>query len=227
LKKFAVIGLGRWGRHLAASLLTHGHKVVAVDSRQEAVDAVRETALRAVRLDATDAHSLKIQDINKVDAAIVTLGHDFSATVLITTTLKDLGVPYVVSRAADALQSRVLRQVGADQVVNPEQESAVRLSSSLSNPNLFDFIDLSEGHSLIQVKAPEAFHNKTLGQIDLRKKFKVNLVAIKKQVSTVRAEGQATTEQRVIDVPMADTVIRPNDILVLVGATESLAKLPT
>jgi trk system potassium uptake protein TrkA len=226
MKRFAIIGLGRFGRRLAASLTEHGHEVIALDSRQEIIEEVRDEVALAVRLDATDPQALRAQGIDKVDAAIVTIGEQFEANALSTAVLKELGVPRVISRAGTPIQAKILSRIGADQVISPEEESAVRLGRQLSNPNIMEFVELSEGHSLVQLRAPKQFHNKTLGQIDLRKKYKVNLVAIKKQVSTVRAAGEETTEEQVIDVPMADTVIRPDDILVLVGDNDSLAKLP-
>ncbi len=226
MKRFAIIGLGRFGRRLASSLTEHGHEVVAIDMRQQMIEEIRDEVALAVRLDATDSASLKSQGIDKVDAAIVTIGEHFEANALATATLKELGIRLVISRASTPIQSKILHRIGADQVISPEDESAMRLGRQLSNPHIMEFVELSEGHSLMQVKAPKPFHNKTLAQIDLRKKYKVNLVAIKKQVSAVRAQGEETVEEQVIDVPMADTVIRPDDILVLVGATENLARLP-
>ncbi len=226
MKTFAIIGLGRFGRKLASSLTESGHEVIAVDTRQDLIEEVRDEVALAVKLDATEPVALKAQNIDKVDAAIVTIGEHFEANALATATLKELGIRTVISRAATGIQAKILSRIGADQVVSPEDESAVRLGRQLSNPNIMEYVELSEGHSLIQVKAPRVFHNKTLGQIDLRKKYKVNLVAIKKQVSTVKAQGEETTEEQVIDVPMADTVIRPDDILVLVGATDNLSRLP-
>ena len=226
MKRFAIIGLGRFGRRLASSLTEYGHEVIAIDARQEVIEEVRDEVALAVRLDATDPASLKSQGIEKVDAAIVTIGEQFEANALATATLKELGIRLVISRASTPIQSKILHRIGADQVISPEDESAMRLGRQLSNPHIMEFVELSEGHSLMQVKAPKPFHNKTLAQIDLRKKYKVNLVAIKKQVSAVRAQGDETVEEQVIDVPMADTVIRPDDILVLVGATENLARLP-
>jgi len=226
MKRFAVIGLGRFGRKLAASLTDHGHDVIAVDHRRQIIEELRDEVALAVRLDATDAQALKAQGIDKVDAAIVTIGENFEGNALATATLKELGIRQVISRASSPIQAKILSRIGADQVISPEDESAVRLGRQLSNPNIMEFVELTEGHSLVQLKAPKMFHNKTLGQIDLRKKFKVNLVAIKKQVSTVRPQGDETTEEQIIDVPMADTVIRPDDILVIVGATDSLARLP-
>lgn len=226
MKRFAIIGLGRFGRRLAAGLTEYGHEVIAIDTRLEIIEEIRDEVALAVRLDATDPDALRGQDIDKVDAAVVTIGEQFEANALTTAVLKELGVPKVISRAGNAIQAKILSRIGADQVVSPEEESAVRLSRQLSNPNIMEFVELSEGHSLIQVKAPKPFHNKTLGQIDLRRKYKVNLVAIKKQVSIVRAQGEETTEEQVIDVPTADSVIRPDDILVIVGANDSLNRLP-
>ena len=226
MKRFAVIGLGRFGRRLATCLTEHGHDIIAVDHRHQIIEEVRDEVALAVRLDATDAQSLKAQSIDKVDAAIVTIGEDFEANALATATLKELGIRQVISRASTPIQAKILSRIGADQVISPEEESAIRQGRQLSNPNIMEFVELTEGHSLVQIKAPKAFHKKTLGQIDLRKKYKVNLVAIKKRVSTVRAQGEETTEEQIIDVPMADTAIHPDDILVIVGATDNLARLP-
>lgn len=225
-KRFAIIGLGRFGTRLAASLTEHGHEVIAIDEGQQLIEEIRDEVALAVRLDATDAQALRSQGIDKVDAAVVTIGENFEANALATATLKELGIRKVISRASSTIQAKILARIGADQVISPEDESALRLGRQLSNPNIMEFVELSQGHSLAQLKAPKVFHNKTLGQIDLRKKYKVNLVAIKKQVSTVQAQGEETTEEEVIDVPMADTVIRPDDTLVVVGSTDALSQLP-
>ncbi|MDP6381297.1 MAG: TrkA C-terminal domain-containing protein, partial [Phycisphaerae bacterium] len=117
--------------------------------------------------------------------------------------------------------------IGADEVINPQEESASRLGTRLANPNIIEHLELAEGHSLIQTNAPQAWHNKTLGQIDLRKKYEVNLVAIRRSRKVRGEDGQMIARERIIDLPMAGTTIQPGDILVLVGSTESLSKLPT
>jgi trk system potassium uptake protein TrkA len=227
MKRFLIIGLGRFGRRLAQALTEAGEEVIAADIREDLVERVRDEVALAVHLDATDPELLKSQDLAGLDAAIVSIGEDFEANVLATTTLKSMGVPRVISRASSEIQRRILSRVGADQVIFPEEERAVRLASHLVNPNILEHLVLSEGHSLVQIRAPAAWHDKTLGDIDLRRKHEVNLVAIKRPIKGKGTrEGKDATEQ-LLDLPMAETTIRAGDILVLVGATDSLTNLPS
>jgi len=235
MKRFLVIGLGRFGCRLAKALTESGQEVIAVDVDQDLVERMRDEVALAVRLDATESEPLQSQDFGDVDAAIVSIGQDFESNVLATTTLKAMGVPRVISRASSEIQRRILKRVGADEVILPEEEIAERLASQLVNPNIVEALTLSEGHSLVQIKAPKAWHNKTLGDIDLRRKYEVNLVAIRRPVQPSEKNNgkadkgddeMAEAAEQVLDLPMAHTVIREGDILVLVGETESLQNLP-
>jgi len=227
MKRFIVIGLGRFGKRLAQALTEAGHEVVAVDTDEDLVESVRDEVALAVRLDATDPEALKSQGLEKTDAAIVSIGDDFEANALATATLKALGAQVVISRASSDIQRRILSNIGADRVINPEEEMAVRLANQLVNPNVIDHLELAEGHSLIQIRAPEAWFGRTLGEIDLRKKHEVNLVAIKRTVRTKDKDGGENVQEQILDLPLAHTTIREGDILVLVGTTDSLADLPS
>lgn len=227
MKRFMVIGLGRFGQRLAKALTEAGHEVIAIDKREELVERVRDEVALAVCLDATDPDPLKSQGAGDIDAAVVCIGEDFESNALATATLKSLGVPVVISRASTEIQRRILSAIGADQVVLPEEEVADRLAGHLANPNILEHLELAEGHSLIQIRAPADWYGRTLGEIDLRRKHEVNLVAIKRQVISRTPEGGQTVEQQVVDLPMAHTVIREGDVLVLVGSTESLGSLPS
>lgn len=226
MKRFLIIGLGRFGRRLAQALTEAGQEVIAADIREELVERVRDEVALAVHLDATDPEPLRSQDVAGLDAAIISIGEDFEANILATTTLKSMGVPRVISRASSEIQRRILSRVGADEVIFPEEERAVRLANQLANPNILEHLVLSEGHSLVQIRAPSAWHDKTVGEIDLRRKYEVNLVAIKRPAKEGGHEGQEDAEEELLDLPMAHTMIRQGDILVLVGGTESLANLP-
>ena len=227
MKRFVVIGLGRFGRRLAKELTDAGHEIIAIDTREALVERVRDEVALAVCLDATEPEALKSQGVDKVDAAIVAIGEDFEANALATATLKALGVGRVISRASSDIQRRILDRIGADQVVFPEEEMAVRLASQLANPEIIDHVELSEGHGLVQIRAPEAWQGRTLNEIDLRKKYEVNLVAIKRPVKKQTLEGEEVVEEQVLDLLMPHTKIREGDVLVLVGTTESLSALPT
>jgi trk system potassium uptake protein TrkA len=227
MKRFMVIGLGRFGRRLALALTEAGHEVIAVDTREEVVERMRDEVALAMTLDATDEEALKGQGVDKLDGAIVSIGEDFEANALTTATLKALGVRLVVSRASTDIQRRILMRIGADQIVNPQEEMAVRLANQLVNPNILEHLELAQGHGLVQIRAPAEWHDRTVGEIDLRKKYEVNLVAIRRPGTSRAEDGTEIVEEQVLDLPMAHTTIREGDILVLVGSTESLAGLPS
>ena len=226
MERFAVIGLGRFGMRLATLLGQAGAEVIAVDRRREIIEQVRDEVALAVCLDSTDENALKAQGIDKVDVAIVGIGTSFEDNMLVTAILKQLGVPRVISRATTAMRAKILARIGADDIVNPERESADRWRSRLLAPSIMERIELAEGFSLTQLAAPQSFFGKTLQQLDVRKKYNVNIVAIRRTVTENDAEGIRRTRQVVISVPMADTDIETGDILLLIGSNEAMESFP-
>ena len=226
MQRFAVIGLGRFGQQLARALTATGVEVVAIDCAAELVEALRDEVTLAVRLDSTDEEALAAQGISDVDAAIVGIGEDFEATVLTVAVLKSLNVRRIYARAENEIQGRILSRVGADDIVNPERESALRWAHRLTLPNLRQYIDLGEDHAITYIIAPSAFHGRTLAELALRARHGVNLVAIKREVSVQTESQTGPTTKPVVTVPLADTTILPDDVLILVGSNEALARLP-
>ncbi|MDD4890498.1 MAG: TrkA family potassium uptake protein [Phycisphaerae bacterium] len=226
MDRFAVIGLGRFGMGLAINLSQKGAEVIAVDLNRDLVEQVRDQVTLAISLDATDADALRVQGIDKVDVAIVGIGQDFEANALATATLKTVGVPKVFARAGSPIQGRILTRIGADGFIFPEAEAAESWAQRLTLPFLMHKIDLGVRHSLVEIKAPSQFVRKTLVQLNLRKRYHVNLVAIKRQVSVSSESAGPQTQQQILDVPMPDSVIQPDDILILIGSDENIARLP-
>jgi trk system potassium uptake protein TrkA len=226
MARFAVIGLGRFGESLARALMAEGAEVVAIDKRSNLVERFRDEATLAVRLDSTDAEALRAQGVDEVDAAIVGIGEDFESAALTVATLKELEVARIYARAETEIQGKIMLKVGAHAVVSPHRESALRWAHRLMLPNLQQYIELGEGHSMIYVAAPSAFHNKTLLELRLRREYEVNLVAIKRTVTVGKDDGERSVVESMLSVPMADTMILPDDVLVLVGHNEALSRLP-
>jgi trk system potassium uptake protein TrkA len=226
MDRFAVIGLGRFGMGLAINLSQKGAEVIAVDLEREPVDQIRDQVTLAISMDATNADALRTQGIDKVDVAVVGIGQNFEANALATATLKSLGVPKVFSRAGSAVQGQILTRIGADGYIFPEAESAESWAQRLTLPFMMHRIDLGERHSLVEIKAPASFARKSLVQLNLRKKYNVNLVAIRRQVNVATETGGPQTTQQIIDVPMPESIIQPDDILILVGSYESIERLP-
>jgi trk system potassium uptake protein TrkA len=224
MPKFAVIGLGQFGAHLVEALTAAGAEVIALDREAERIEEIRDVATLAIRLDATDEQALRAQGVHEVDAAIV--GAGFEDTALATAALKSLGVPRVIARATSRVRGKILRSIGADEIIDPEGESATRLAQRLALPQIQDFLELGEGYSLIQITAPGSFHHKTPLELKLRQDYAVTLVAIRRRehMKTADADPEQIVEK--IIVPAADSAILPEDTLIIVGNNEALATLP-
>ena len=218
--------MGRFGQRLARALTADGAKVIAIDCDQKPVEAIRDQVTLAVRLDSTDEEALKAQGVPEVDAAIVGIGEDFEASTLTVAVLKSLGVPRIYARAETKIQGQVLSRVGADAIVNPQHESALRWSHRLMLPNLQEYVELGEEHAMVYTTAPSVFCHKTLVELQLRREYGVNLVAIRRAVRVTTESAGAATTSSVIAVPQADTTILPEDVLILVGSNEALSRLP-
>lgn len=225
MERFAVIGLGRFGQRLSALLAEAGAEVIAVDRDKDLVDSIRDTVTLAVSLDSTDEDALRAQGIHKVDVAIVGIGSSFEANLLTTVVLKQLGVPQVISRATTETRGRILSRIGADSIANPELESAERWRSRLMAPAIIERLDLGEGYSVTQLAAPEAFFGKTLLELDVRKKHRITVAAIRRPAGVEHGENENRPHSLLIKVPMPESEIRPGDILLVIGSDEAVEAL--
>jgi trk system potassium uptake protein TrkA len=224
MERFAVIGLGRYGGRLATMLTDAGAEVVAIDQNKDLVENLRDRVSLSVSMDSTDEEALIAQGIDKVDAAIVCIGTDFEASALTTVILKQIGVPRVISRATSNTRGDILSRIGADEIANPEKESAERWRDRLLAPAMIERVIIGEGFSLAQFPAPPSFHNKTLKQLAVNTKYKVLVVAIRRE--SAREDGK-TGGKPVITVPGPDTAIYPEDVLLVIGSDEALKAFPT
>lgn len=225
MRKIAVIGLGRFGMTVARHISASGVEVIAVDQEQQLIDDIKDAVDIAVRLDSTDEAALRSQDIDKVDVCVVSIGENFEAALLTTVLAKQLGIPRVICRAQTSFHAEIFRQIGADEVIQPEMQAGAHLARKLANPQIEDFIALADDYTLIELRAPRAFHGKTLQELALRGTYGVNLIAIKRTTQTVE-NGQTVETTEVTGVPKAGDVIQPGDALVLVGSDDALARLP-
>lgn len=224
--RYAVIGLGRFGSTLARQLGELGAEVIAIDHREDRVAEVRDHVSVAIRLDATSERNLREQGLSDVDVAVVGMGERFEATQLVTVILRRLGVKRVVVKAPTPLQYEILRRIGADEVVSPEKESAIRLAQRLLSPRILDYIELSEGHSMVQLQAPAKLVGKTLTELDVRNVYRVNIVAVKKRKETGTDEnGDPVFEERLVGIPDPTDVIDETDVLIVIGADADLDRL--
>ncbi|MCE5185196.1 MAG: TrkA family potassium uptake protein [Planctomycetaceae bacterium] len=225
MKRFAVIGLGRFGKKLAIALSMSGAEVIAIDRERTVVEDIADQVAHAVRLDSTDADALQAQGIDKLDVVIVGMGERgraFESAILTVVNLKQMGVSQIYARAENLTAGQVLSAVGATDVIYPEIETAQRWAYKLIAPHIEEKIDFAPGYSLARLRAPASFDHMTVMDLQLRQRFNVNLVAIKRSEKAREEAGQET----VINVPMPSTVIYEDDVLMVAGSDVDLAKLP-
>jgi trk system potassium uptake protein TrkA len=217
LKRFAVIGLGRFGTTLARELSRLGAEVLAMDEDPAAVAGVAGQVALAVCADATNEKDLRDNGLAAVDVAVVSMGESFEATQLCTVLLKKMGVKRVLTKSSAAVRKKILSRIGADEVFSPEKESAERLAQKLLSPNLVEYLVLIGGRALVQIKAPASMVGKSIGELDVRRRYNVNIVAVRR--------GVDTEHETINDLPRPADVIEADDVLVVIGSDEEIQRL--
>jgi trk system potassium uptake protein TrkA len=224
MKQFAVIGLGTFGQRIARALMQKGSEVVAIDKDAAKVESVKDDVTRAVCLDATQEEPLARSGVLDLDAVVVAMGEHMEQAILTTALLKRLGAGYIVARAASALYAQILTDVGADRTVLIEEQMADQVAKTMVAPDVIDQLQLSSGHSLIEMKPLREMVGKKLGELDVRRRYRINIIAIKKRVPFITEDGESSFKETTNDVPGPDDKIEAGDILVVVGADEELER---
>ena len=214
-RQFAVIGLGRFGRAVCTSLHKMGYEVLGTDIDEKLVAQVlaQKVVSHAIQLDSTEPESLKEAGIFEIDTVIVAIGNYLQESIITTLNVKEAGVEQVVAKASSEIHGKVLRRVGADRVVFPEYEAGCALASTLTQPGFLERFELDTENSIVEVLVPEEFHGKTLSQLDLRKRYGVNILAI--------GDGQ-----RFITNLSPTQVLKKGLVMVAIGDNKDLQRLP-
>lgn len=211
-KMFAVLGAGRFGSHLALALAEMGHDVLVVDQDEKKVQELADKVTHAVQADATDEETLKTLGISNFDVVVVSIGVEMQASILASLLLKELGAVYLLAKARTALHGKVLEKIGVDRVVFPERDMALRIARQLTTANILDCIDLSPDYSVVEVLATPEMAGKTLRELELRTRYGVNLIAIR-------------SGEQINVSPLADDVIKKDDLLVVIGKNREVEKM--
>jgi len=226
-KKFAVIGLGRFGLKLVEEFSKMGLEVIAIDKDSSNVERVRELAAETLILDATNKEALEKSGVKDVDLAIVALGQKTEESVLITTLLKEIGVKEVISRAENRLHAKILRRVGADRVIFPEEDMAVRLAHTVHFSGVQEYIDMKGPWDLAEFKVSQKSEliGKKIGEIRKDFQWEVDILMIEKEKGKIfNHEIKAEKEERESISSRDDYIIEKNDILILFARPENLEK---
>jgi trk system potassium uptake protein len=215
-RQFVVVGVGRLGISMVATLDSLGHEVLAIDKSESVIQSLADDLpnVHLVATDATDEDAVRGLNIEGFDAAAVMIGENhIEASILATATLKEVGVPRIVARATGGIHARVLEKVGADRVIQPEREIGEQLARTMASPVLLDYIDLGEDEALIEAQVPRAWLCKSLSELYLSQKMGLTVVALKPK------GGPGT-------LPHRDSVLHDGDVLVVGGTRKDLDSSP-
>ena len=215
--KFAVLGVGKYGTSIARTLANKGAEVYAFDISEVKINNIKDQVALAVKLDTTDQKALLSQNINQVDAAVVAIGENFEAVILTTAHLIDIGVKRVITRASGKQQRLILEKIGVTEILSPEDEVATAVTEKLINPSIVSFLELPDDHEVAEIIAPKAIINRTIEDINMRKKYNLTLITIKREFGEKK-------EQHVLGVPKSDTTIEATDTVVVFGTSKDIAR---
>ena len=198
-KEFVVIGLGRFGGSIVRELIEQGADVMAIDKFSDRVDEFASIATQAIVADTTDESVLKSLGIRNFEHVIVAIGEDIQSSILTTLMLKEIGVNKITVKAQNDYHEKVLRKIGADQVVHPERDMGIRIANHMISNNVLDYLELSDEHSIMEIIANEFLAGSTLIDLDIRANYGINIVAIKRGTE-ILVSPQATEEILLNDI---------------------------
>ena len=228
--RFAVIGLGRMGTAIASKLTEKGAEVIAIDSKREHIESIREKVTYAVVLDSTDKEALLSQGIQNMAAVVVSIGDNFQDVRLTTFTLQEIGVKRLIVRAHGETQNKILEKMGVTEILSPEGEVSNNVAENLINPHILMSVKLPDNFEIIEVKAPKGIVDRTLADIGLREKYKINLVTllrcdgIKGSSCDNQTKDDGHVNHHIIGVPESTTTIYKSDILLLFGTDKNIQR---
>ena len=210
-KQFAILGLGRFGMSMAKTLSEKGFDVMAVDEDPDAVQIASEFVTHAVRADVTDELSMRSLGVGNFDVVVVAIASHLESSAMATLIVKEMGIKYIVAKAKDDMQKKILEKIGADRVIFPEREMGTRIANSLVYGNFFEFMELSDEFGIAEFEPLKEWVGKTLAQTEIRAKYGLNVVAVK---SNGRVEAS----------PRADRVFKEREIIIVMGESTQIQR---
>ncbi|MDC7226223.1 MAG: TrkA family potassium uptake protein [Spirochaetales bacterium] len=221
---FLVLGLGTFGMETCLELSARGARVIAVDNRADLIEKIKDQVAQAVLLDSTDELQLSSLPMDDVDMAVIAIGDNIEANILTTALLKKAGVPYIIARAATELHHRVLKQVGANSILDIEKNAGRQLAEKILSPDILDSVPITMEISIAEIFLPAGFEGQSAAEVDLPGKMKLNISAIKRESISVDEEGNPVSHEHVV-FPDAETVFEHGDILVVIGRNDDIEQL--
>ena len=214
MKRVVVVGLGIFGFNIAKDLFESGFEVIGVDKNKEVISRIRDFSTKAVLADATDRELLEMIGIQPDDTVIISFGEDLAASTLLTLYLKEMNIKNIIVKAPNEDHKRILEKVGATEVIIPEKEMADKVAKGLIAPNVLDYLPVSADFTICELAPPSSFLGKTIGDLRLRGKYHIEVIAIRDVLS-----------DKIQLVPPADFVIKDSDILIVIGKEADIQKV--
>jgi trk/ktr system potassium uptake protein len=214
MKRVVVIGLGIFGSQLARQLYESGLDVIAVDKNKDVVQRIKDYSTKAVVADASEKEILESIGVAADDVVVISFGEDLSASTLLTLHLKELKVKTVIVKVPNEDYKRILLKVGASDAIIPEREMANKVARGIISPNVLEYLPISEDYTIVELAPPTAFIGKTLAELDLRKKYNLQVIAIRDVL---------TSKMQL--VPRASAIIKDSDVMVIIGKEEDIRKV--
>lgn len=219
--QFAVIGLGNFGSRVAIELAQQGGDVIAVDKDESVIEQIKDKVSQAIIADATQEKALRSMGILDVDTAVVAVG-DMDSSIMATVILRRIGISKIIARAETKIHERVLSEVGASRIILIEQQMAEQLAKQLLAPHVLQHMTFPGGYTLVEIRAGKVFANKTVVELEFRESYGISIVAIQKRIPAVDEGGKSFFKEITNTQPKPDDLIAEDDILVLVGGTQSI-----
>ncbi len=222
--KYIVVGLGNFGATLAQKLTSHGNEVIGIDDEMAKVELYKEKISHTICMDATDEFVISGLPLQDTDMVVIAIGENQGANVMSTAVFKNLGAKKLISRAINSLHEKVLKAIGVDEIIRPEEEIGERWAKKLSLKNVVDSFELSADYSIVEVNVPKQFIGKTLLDIPLRKEYNLLALTTIKTTEVKSLVGKTKTVQQVQGVASVTTVFEEGDILVVYGSNKDLKR---
>jgi trk system potassium uptake protein TrkA len=222
--KYIIIGMGNFGAFLATRLTDLGHEVVGVDSSLSRIELIQDKITHAVILDSTDIHAVKNLPMKDVDVVVIAIGEDVGASIMTTAIFKQMNVKRIIGRAINSVQETVIRAIGVDEIIHPEEETAQRLAKRLELKGVLDSLEISDDYNIVEVKLPLRYIGLKVEEANIRNEFGLNILSTIQMIEKSNLLGIKAIKKQVSGVIKPDYVFEEEDILLLFGKVKDIHK---